>query len=160
MSNITKYHRFNNPTLTQGGWARTGEGNNYIERVIDTGDANYWTRISTIEYVIDVSTNKIKIFAYENIGLPMDVSVLALRNDNYILESLGWQENGGIFTISANYDKLGVMFRYQNGGTITPDNITGIRITNWFDLSLKRYENGAFVDTTNNPEKYSGGSWT
>lgn len=160
MSNITIYHRFNNPTLTQGGWERTGEGNSYVKRVINTDISTYWTRIATIEYIPDVTTNKIKIFAYENIGLPMDVSVLALRNDNYILESLGWQGNGGIFTISANYDKLGVMFRYQNGNAIAPNNITGMCITNWYDLSPKIYKNGTFVDSSNNPEKYSGGSWT
>lgn len=160
MGNITIYHRFNNPTLTQGGWQRTGEGNNYIERITEPGGGNYQTRIATIEYIPDVTTNKIKIFAYENIGYPMDVSVLALRNDNYILESLGWKENGGVFSINSNYDKLGIMFKYQNDSAITPDNITGMRITNWYDLSPKIYKNGTFVDSSNNPEKYSGGSWS
>lgn len=30
----------------------------------------------------------------------------------------------------------------------------------WHDLAPKRYENGTFVDTTDNPEKYQNGSWS
>lgn len=30
----------------------------------------------------------------------------------------------------------------------------------WHDLAPKRYENDAFVDTVDNPEKYSNGSWS
>lgn len=30
----------------------------------------------------------------------------------------------------------------------------------WHDLAPKIYKNGAFADTTNNPQKYSGGAWS
>ena len=35
-----------------------------------------------------------------------------------------------------------------------------VNTTQWTDLAPKRYENGAFVDTVDNPEKYQNGSWS
>ena len=76
------------------------------------------------------------------------------------------------FSTSLTFDndfKLGFIANAEGGATFT---ISDIMLSTteadyepystdvWHDLAPKRYENGAFVDTADNPEKYQNGSWS
>ena len=83
-------------------------------------------------------------------------------------------ENVTNYTFTVNNDSyFGITFRDETSSSTVWDNSPIMLNTGstalpyepystdvWHDLAPKRYENNAFVDTTNNPEKYSNGSWS
>ena len=123
MADLQKYSDYGKPTLSQGGWERTGTGNNYI-RYIESNK-----RICTLDFIPSNHPTKIKPTGIASKTL--EVSVLALRNDNYIIEALGWQANGAEFNVGNSYDKLGIMFRFQDNSNITPSNVVVQELEEW-----------------------------
>lgn len=152
--NFKRFEVYGNPTLQQGGWERTGEGNAYV-KYLEPSDPNYTYRICTLDYVPQHHPTQIAITGIASKEL--EVSALVLRSDNYIISSLGWQENGYTFNLCSTYDKLGVMFRFKNGDTITPSQVDVNIESNWRDSHYIRV-NGAWQPVAIAHER-SGGQW-
>lgn len=123
MADSQKYYDCGKPTLIQGGWQRAGAGNAYVEFQEST------TRISTLDFVPTGHPNNIKVTGIASKTL--EVSALALRNDNYIIEAYGWQANGAEFNVGDSYDKLGIMFRFQDNSDITPSDVEVQELGEW-----------------------------
>lgn len=109
---------------------------------------------------------RFSLSCYDNYPQENDIATAKVVNNDAMQLTL---------TTTANSQYLVLFFYYLN-----PPNVSEIQqimdtlminegqplpyepysIDVWHDIAPKRYENGAFVDTVNNPEKYSGGSWS
>lgn len=128
MADSQKYEVYGNPTLQQGGWTRTGDDNDYAD-YLPEGSTSYYYRICTLDYIPLHHPTQITITGIASKEL--EVSVLVLRSDNYIISAFGWQDNGYTFNLGSTYDKVGVMFRFKNGDTISPNEVTFDEVGAW-----------------------------
>ena len=166
MSNLQKYHVSKNISPIKDFTNTITDTKSILSVVIrlyngatSLGEKAYnitTTGIQSINSVVVTSTPITRIYIKHN-GSRTDISILDINVDF----------PNGQFWFTADYI------------SINPTVVGGIQLTNimlnrgtsalpydpysadvWHDLAPKRYENGAFVDTSNNPEKYSGGSWS
>lgn len=152
--NFKRFEVYGNPTLRQGGWTRTGDNNDYADYMPEYG-TTYAYRICTLEYAPQHHPNQITITGI--VSKELEVSVLVLRSDNYIISALSWQENGYTFNLGGTYDKLGIMFRFKNGDAITPSQVD-INVGNtWVDSHYSRV-NGEWQAVASAHER-SDGQW-
>lgn len=146
MADLQKYYDCGKPTLIQGGWQRAGAGNAYVEFLASTN------RISTLDFVPTGHPNNIKVTGIASKTL--EVSALLLRNDNYIIEAYGWQANGAEFNVGDSYDKLGIMFRFQDNSDITPSDVEVQELGEWkhslrkMSTATEAVENPLYSDGT------------
>lgn len=138
---IQKCQVLNPPTLVQGGWNRTADQQHV--QYVDPQNPNYNIRICTLEYVPLTHVNKVVINVIAN--KEVDVSMLVLTNDNFIIASLGWEANNSTWELGDSYDKLGIMVRYHDETAITPSSITSISVCTWNTIPYRKY--GTETDT-------------
>lgn len=125
--NFKKYDDYGVLNIAQGGWDQVG---GYVVRMTPGSGIYYTARISQIDYVPIGHPDKIIVSGIANKAI--EVSVLTLRNDNYIIAELGWRDNGSEFTLGT-YDKLAIGFRYQDNTNITPNDVNDKKVYNWAD---------------------------
>lgn len=148
MADCKKYEDCGTLLLNQGGWQVI---NNYVQF---TGDYKYQERICTINYVPNFHPNTITITGIANKEL--EISVLVLKNNNYVIAEIGWCENGHTFDIGNDYDKLGVAFRYADGSNIALNDVTIEEVGAW-QHSLRKLTTTGWHDST--VEEWDGSQW-
>lgn len=149
--NIKKNVDYGVLNITQGGWNQV---DGYVVRIQPSGGIYYTARICQIDYVPTGHPDKIIVSGIANKAI--EVSVLTLRNDNYIIDEIGWKANGSEITLGT-YDKLAIGFRYQDNTNITPNDVNDKKVYNWIDSHYIRV-NDAWQPVASTHER-SGGQW-
>ena len=150
--NFDKYVDYGVLNIEQGGWNQV---DGYVVRVNPDVGIYYTARISQIGYVPTGHPDKIIVSGIVN--KTIEVSVLTLRNDNYVIADLGWRANGSEFTLGT-YDKLAIGFRYQDNTNITPNDMNDKKVYNWIGSHYIRV-NGAWQPVASAHER-TNGAWT
>ena len=140
MSNVSK--NVFNATIEQG-------------TITINGDLAADNRIRTKEY-IDIDSDYITLSWGS--GQATEAYIMMYDANGDYVRGEGWATSPATKQIPSNVKKIRIIWRYASQADILPSAVNSIKV--WNDLQPKIYENGAFVDTTNNPQKYSGGSWS
>lgn len=153
MANVKKYIDYGALNITQGGWYNS---NGYISHLTpeSQGGIYYTARMCQIDYVPTGHPSKICISGMASKAI--EVSVLQLRSDNYLLSDLGWKPNGSEFTLGT-YDKLAIGFRYQDNDDITPNDVDNKKAYYWISVEVKEWDGSQWTTTT--VKEWDGSQW-
>lgn len=119
------------------------------------GDLAADNRIRTKEY-INIDSNYITLSWNSEQNIEAYIMMYD-ANEGYV-RGEGWVTSPVTKQILSNVKKIRIIWRYASQADIVPSAVNSVKV--WNDLQPKIYENGAFVDTTNNPKKYNNGSWS
>lgn len=183
MSNLQKYHvseNLYNPYTVEKGRLDSGEVTGSTDVTIDNTTHNSITFSVTLQYrgvitdYIPIPNNVTRLmFSFVKSGVNTGVKAAFYDDEKTWLSDV----DGSItsttmgFTPPTNSVYMRLVITTQTTGSATISNMMlnygsvakpfePYSDDVWHDLAPTRYENGVFVDTADNPEKYQNGSWS